>query len=193
MSIVGFRVVPNNNYLNACTCVCPAPVPPLAALRPARRGCRSGLCHRNLAPRKSAGPPARRASSHVRLEGFVYSRAIWALLSVPESDLMSSNDSLQVCGSCSCWKRPGSFWSAHEFGGFLQVLHRQFFCRMKFSLLLVSAAETGGTCYLPCKTYLFTGKRSFFMVVQSVNGVDWEKDWEEPVCFCLCPWLTVWP
>lgn len=35
MSIVGFRVVPNNNYLNACTCVCPLGVPHLAALRAA--------------------------------------------------------------------------------------------------------------------------------------------------------------
>lgn len=192
MSIVGFAVVPNNKHLNACTCACPAGVPHLAAPRAARGLC-TALSHRNLAPRKSAAPQARRASAHVRLQGFVYSRAIWAPLSVPESDLMSSNDSLQVCSSCSCWKRSGSFWSAHEFGGFLQVLHRQFFCRMKFSLLLVSAGETGGTCYLPCKIYLFTGKRSFFMVTQSVNGVDWEWDWEELVCFSLCPWLTIWP
>lgn len=148
--------------------------PPFSSTAGGRWGCCTGLSHRNLGPRKSAGPQPRRASSHVRLEGFVYSRAIWALLSVPESDLMSSNDSLQVCGSCSCWKHSGSFWSAHEFGFFLLVLHRQFFCRMKFSLLLVSAGEMGGTCYLPCKTYLFTGKKSFFIVVQSVNGVDWE-------------------
>lgn len=52
------------------------------------------------------------------------------------------------------------------------MLHRQFFCRMKFSLLLISAGETSGTCYFSQKTYLFTGKRSFFMAVQSVNEVD---------------------
>lgn len=102
MSIVGFRVVPNNNDLNACTCVCPAGVPHLAALWAAVVGLLPWALPSEPGAQKSAGPQPRRASSHVRLEGFVYGPAIWALLSVPQSELMSSNDSLQVCGSCSC-------------------------------------------------------------------------------------------
>lgn len=118
MSIVGFPVVPNNEYLNTCTCVGPVRVFYFPALQEGQWGFALVCPISAWGLHKPARSQTCIASPHMRHEGLVHNWAIWALLPTPKSDLMRSDDSLTVCGSCSCWRHAGNFWSAHEFGGF---------------------------------------------------------------------------
>lgn len=174
MSIVGFPVAPNDKYLNTCTCVRPVSVFHSPAPWEGSWGCSTGMPHLNWGPVQICRAPASRYLTPREARGLYLqpSHLGFAVYPRVRSDEFKWLWERVVVAAV---ERAPAISDLHmNFEVFLQVLHRQFFCRMKFSLLLISAGETGGTCYFPCKTYLFTGKRSFFMSAQSVNGVDWE-------------------
>lgn len=97
MSIVGFPVVPNNEYLNTCTCVHPVSVLHLLAPREGRRGCGTGVPHLNPGPVRIRRAPTSRCLTPREAQGFRVRPSYLGFAAVPESDLMSSNDSLSKC------------------------------------------------------------------------------------------------
>lgn len=70
MSIVGFPVVPNNEYLNTCTCVHPVSVLHLPAPREGRRGCGTGVPHLNPGPVRIRRAPTSRCLTPREAQGF---------------------------------------------------------------------------------------------------------------------------